>query len=163
MAEVMVASAIFVSVMAVTLSVFLTAQRVLESAMAQTQVAFELRMLREKLLFRVDADGGLMSARQSTVAVDGDSEGWGSSISFRALDAGTANTIALVTQERRLAATSELGTPWLGSGESRLADSRLFRWQPASGVIEVDADVELDVGSRTYGERQAILSQVMAP
>jgi hypothetical protein len=30
-------------------------------------------------------------------------------------------------------------------------------------VIEVDANVELVVGGRTYGERQSILSQVMSP
>ena len=163
LAEVLVASAIFVSVMAVTLSVFLTAQRLLEGAMAQTQMAFELRMLREKLLFRVDRDGGLMSARQATVALGGVDGGWGSSITFRALDADEANTITLEAPERRLAATRELAPPWLGSGQSRLADSRPFRWQPASGVIEVDANVELVVGGRTYGERQSILSQVMSP
>ncbi len=163
LAETMVASGIFITVMATTLSVFLGAQRMLESAMAQTQIAFELRMLREKLLFRIDADGGLMSARQSTVALGDASEGWGKSISFMPLDAGQANTVTLPNAPGRLEADHELASSWLGSGQIRLASPRPFQWQRSEGKIEVDANATLVVGGRTYSERQAVCSQIMAP
>lgn len=51
--EVMIASAIGVIVFAAVLSSFLTTQRMLKTAMAETELSLAMRELREKLLFHV--------------------------------------------------------------------------------------------------------------
>lgn len=162
--EVMVASAISLMVLAATVTVFIASQRGLQSAMAQIQTAVELRMLREKLLFRIDESGGLMSARYSTIEVDGGADGWGGTLDFIPFGGGEddVNTVSWGGETKKLAATSEFAGGWLSSGQIVLDGGAPFRDSIADGEIHVDANARMSVGGRVYGQRQLIRAQIMA-
>lgn len=80
--EVLVASAIGIATLGVVLSLFLASQRVLENAMAQIQMSYEMRMLRDKLLFRINEHGGLMSAKHDDFSIQVVSNGWGNAMTY---------------------------------------------------------------------------------
>ena len=66
----MIASAIGVTVLLVVVSAFMTAQSMLKTAMAESELSLALREMRDKLLFKVSPDiggqhyAGLLSGRQ---------------------------------------------------------------------------------------------------
>lgn len=183
--EVMVASAIGVMALAATITVFIASQRGLQTAMAQIQMAVELRMLREKLLFRVDASGGLMNARQSTVHVDGGADGWGGTLRYVPFEANVENAVSWSDETKKLAAQSEFAGGWLSSGQITLDPGMPFRDsarvdQTLVGAltsetsddqirvntdeIHVRAGAVMRVGSPPYpSQRQLIRTQIMAP
>ena len=160
--EVMVASAVGVTVLTATVAVFVASQRGLQSAMAQIQTAVELRMLREKLLFRIDESGGLMSARYSTIEVEGGAGGWGSSLSFVPFEGDEENAISWSGETKKLSATDSFSEGWLSSGQIALDGGTPFRGSIADGEIHVDANARMRVGDRVYGQRQLIRAQIMA-
>ncbi len=156
--EVMISSAIFVSVTAMVLSVFIMSQRILESAMSQVQLSFELRALREKLLFNIDDQGGLMSAKFSTITANDD----GSTLTYTPADSETANVLRLCGDTDTLSADSERSEGWLSSGKIKFDTERPFSSDVSDGELQVDANVRLEIGSRVYSQRQLIRSQLMA-
>ena len=162
LAEVLIASAIGAMVLAATVTVFVASQRGLQAAMAQIQTAVELRMLREKLLFRIDGSGGLMSARYSTIEVEGGAGGWGSNLSFVPFEGDEENAVSWDGGTKKLSATEALSAGWLSSGQIVLDDGAPFRASIADGEIHVDANASLRVGARVYGQRQLIRAQIMA-
>ena len=183
--EVMVVSAISLMVLAATVTVLVASQRGLQSAMAQIQMAVELRMLREKLLFRVDDSGGLMSARQSTVQVDGGAGGWGEALRYVPFEGDDENAVSWSEETKKLAALSEFAGGWLSSGRITLDPGMPFRDsarvdQTVVGAlttetsddqirvnvdeIHVRAGAVMQVGSPPYpSQRQLIRAQIMAP
>jgi len=160
--EVLIATGISTTVLAMAITVFIAAQRILESAMSQTQIAFELRMLREKLLFRIDDNGGLMSARQSTIDVENAVGGWGDTLRYTPLDGNSENVVRLPDAGQKLEAQNELSDGWLSSGQIRFALGTPFRESLANGEIHVDAAVSIRIGDRIYGQKQRIRSQIMS-
>ena len=68
--EMMIASAIGATVLLVVVSAFMTAQSMLKTAMAESELSLALREMRDKLLFKVSPDvggqhyAGLLSGRQ---------------------------------------------------------------------------------------------------
>ena len=162
LAEVLVASGIAVTVLGLVVAVFVASQRGLQSAMAQIQTAVELRTLREKLLFRVDGDGWLMSARYSTIMVDGGAEGWGGGLSYVPFEGAAANVVSLAGDVKKLHAEREFAPRWLAGGQITFATDSPFRASIADGEIHVAADVRMQAGDRVFGQRQLIRAQIMA-
>lgn len=160
--EVIIATGISTTVLAMAMTVFIAAQRILESAMSQVQMAFELRMLREKLLFRIDDNGGLMSARFSTIGVDNVVDGWGDTLHYTPLDGNSENVVALSSASRKLETESELSEAWLSSGQIEFELDTPFRESLANGEIHVDAAVNMMIGDRVYRQKQLIRSQIMS-
>ena len=160
--EVMVVSAISLMVLAATLAVLIASQRGLQSAMAQIQTAVELRMLREKLLFRIDDSGGLMSARYSTVQVDGVGDGWGSALRFVPFEGDDENAVSWSGETKKLSADDSFSEGWLSSGQIVLDGGKPFRGSIADGEIHVDANARMRVGNHVYGQRQLIRAQIMS-
>ena len=185
LAEVMIASAIGIMVLAATVTVFIASQRGLLAAMAQIQMAVELRMLREKLLFRVDASGGLMNARQATVRVDGGVGGWGGTLRYVPFEGNDENAVSWSGETKKLAAQSEFAGGWLSSGQITLDPGMPFRDSARvdqtlvgdltaeisddqirvnTDEIHVRAGAVMRVGSPPYpSQRQLIRAQIMAP
>ncbi len=164
LAEVMVSSAILMMVLTVVLTLFIASQRTLESAMAQVQLSFELRLLREKLLFNINGDGGLMNARFKTVKVNNQSGGWGKTLIYTpaAVSGASANVLTLSDITDKLSADSERSSRWLSSGQIKFESTRPFRGTVQNGELQIDADVNLEIGSRIYNQKQLIRSQLMA-
>ena len=160
--EVMVVSAISLMVLAATITVLVASQRGLQSAMAQIQTAVELRMLREKLLFRIDDSGGLMSARYSTIEVEGGGDGWGGTLRYVPFEEADENAVSWSGETKKLSATYPLSEGWLSSGQITLDEGTPFRDSIADGEIHVNADARMRVGDRVYGQRQLIRAQIMA-
>lgn len=160
--EVMVVSAISLMVLAATITVLVASQRGLQSAMAQIQTAVELRMLREKLLFRIDDSGGLMSARYSTIDVDGGEDGWGGTLRFVPFEEEDENAVSWDGDTKKLSASEALSAGWLSSGQIVLEGGTPFRDSIADGEIHVNANARMNVGGRVYGQRQLIRAQIMS-
>ena len=162
LAEVLIASAIGAMVLAATVTVFVASQRGLQSAMAQIQTAVELRLLREKLLFRIDGAGGLMSARYSTIEVEGGGDGWGGTLRYVPFEEADENAVSWSGETKKLSATYPLSEGWLSSGQITLDEGTPFRDSIADGEIHVNADARMRVGDRVYGQRQLIRAQIMS-
>ena len=162
LAEVLIASAIGAMVLAATVTVFVASQRGLQAAMAQIQTAVELRLLREKLLFRIDGAGGLMSARYSSIQVEGGANGWGSTLRYVPFEEEDENAVSWDGDTKKLSASEALSAGWLSSGQIVLEGGTPFRDSIADGEIHVNADARMRVGDRVYGQRQLIRAQIMA-
>lgn len=161
--EVLVASAIGIATLGVVLSLFLASQRVLENAMAQIQMSYEMRMLRDKLLFRINEHGGLMSAKHDDFSIQVVSNGWGNAMTYTPFTPGGAaaeNSVTILGGE--LKATEEFGTGWLSGGQIVFGDGAVPFALVGNGVIGIDAVMELRVGGRTYSQKQPIKAQIMS-
>lgn len=162
--EVLVASSIGVLMLGVTIALFIAAQRSLENAMAEVQLSFESRMLRDKLLFRIDDKGGLMSARRSGLSVSGGGADRGTSIEYRPfVPTGTEPANTIVLSSGNLSANSELASGWLSRGQSQfVVGSQPFSKEFSDGEVDIDAVLNLRVGDRNYTRRQRILAQIVS-
>jgi len=160
LAEVMVASAILAGVMAVVLTVFIASQRILENAMADVQVSLELRLLREKLLFHVDENGGLMNARKIGLFTGGDNAV--SYVPFP-LDVDSGSVISLDSATGKL--TPGDGSGWLSSGCIQFDSdaTSIFSHDVGDGELRINADVKVENGGRVIRrQRQLIRAQIMS-
>ena len=157
--ETMIASAIGATVLFVVVSAFMTAQSMLKTAMAESELSLALREMRDKLLFKVSPDvggqhyAGLLSGRQlnengamQRTAVEMEGRKVGSSLS----SASDASLRLLVWQQGTKNMLINERTPnkdaharWLWPGALALAD--------CSGMSDLlDYDAWNANGSKIY-------------
>ena len=93
------ATALTTLVLSQAIGAMIASQRLLEAIMADVELSLQSRSLREKLLYHVNEDGGLMAASKSDLSFLNENKGWGNGIEFKPRK-GPKNRIVLGTDKR---------------------------------------------------------------
>ncbi len=157
--ELMVASALTTLVMSQVGMALVSAQRMFESTFADIELSLQSRMLREKLLFSINDDGGLMNARQTDLSLVNGIENQGTGISFMPVK-GAKNRVVL-NEEKRLGADLIRSERWLECGTMVLQSTNVFSLVMTNGTINIDLDVAIAIANRRYVQRNQVKAQIM--
>ena len=162
--ETLIASAITALVMGHVVLALVSTQRLLEATLADAHLSLQSRALREKLLFRINEDGGLMNANQSELDIknkvtgNGANKGWGNGIEFKP-HKGKKNRIMLGSN-KKLKADIQNGE-WLASGAIELQSPDVFYNPTSNKTIQVNLDLVLPMGSRRYYQKHKLKTQII--
>lgn len=156
--EVMISTALTAVIISQTVIALVSSQRVLEATIADVELSVQTRALREKLLFDVNEDGGLMNASQSDLKFLNENKGWGDGIEYKPKK-GAKNRLTFGTKKKLVADHGK--ARWLDCGTMLFKETAVFGNCLTSGVIRVNLDVVLPVGSRSYSQRHIVESQIM--
>ncbi|MBP5510531.1 MAG: prepilin-type N-terminal cleavage/methylation domain-containing protein [Kiritimatiellae bacterium] len=138
-------SAVLFGQMAVVL---VASQKLLQETMGDMELSLSSRLLREKLLFKINGEGGLLSARKSRTAVNV-LTAVGASVSYTPGSASANELTAtagvpMFTADRLL----DNNGNWLREGTARLASTDVF--SRSNNTIFVSMELQLAVGNRIY-------------
>lgn len=128
--------------------VLVASQKLLQETMGDMELSLSGRLLREKLLFRIAGEGGLLSARKSRTPVN--APNLVSSVSYTPGSAD-ANELTATENVPMFTADRVLSDGWLREGSARLGSTDVF--SRSNNTIFVSMELTLTVGGRTY--RQA--------
>ena len=158
--EVLIVTAITSVVVGQTVVAMISAQRLLEATLADAHLSLQARALREKLLFHVNEDGGLMDARQTELSIKNKNtgNGWGNGIEFQP-HKGKKNRIMLESN-KKLKADKQTGI-WLGSGSTHLQSQDVFYNAESNRTIHINLDLILPIRNRTYHQKHKVISQII--
>ena len=125
--------------------------------MADVELSLQSHALREKLFYDINDDGGLMNACKNELVFE--SKGGGDGVTFKPKK-GQKNKVKLGAN-KRLAANSQKKGKWLECGTLVFQGTNVFVDVVTGGVIQVNMDLSLSIGSRTYRQKQVVQTQVM--
>lgn len=157
--EVLFASFVTTLVLSQTMTVMIACLRVSEATMADVELAVETRLLREKILYDVCEDGGLMNMCYSDLQVSDGGNGWGNSIEYKPKK-GAKNKISLGAKKKLVASKSH-SDKWLDCGQMVFSDADVFTTAETNGVVRFNMNVSLNFGSRKYSQRHQADAQIM--
>lgn len=136
-------SAILFGQMAVVL---VASQRLLQETMGDMELSLSSRLLREKLLFKINNEGGLLSARKSRAAGNVLTAP-ASSVTYTPGNA-TENELEATANVPMFTAERVLHEGWLREGMARLSSTDVF--SRSNNTIFVSMELQLAVGGRVY-------------
>lgn len=157
--EMMIASALTTVVMSQVGMALISAQRMFEATFADVELSLQSRALREKLLFGINDDGGLMNARQTDLSLVNGVDSQGTGISFVPIK-GLKNKVVL-NDEKRLVADLGRTERWLECGTMVFQGTNVFGLFMTNGTIEVNLDVAIAIANRRYVQRNRVQAQIM--
>ena len=155
--EILVSTALTGVILSQASIVLVSSQRVLEATMADVELSLQSHALREKLFYAINDDGGLMDACRSELVFE--SKGGGDGVTFRP-KRGQPNRVKLGAN-KRLAANSQKKGKWLECGTLVFQGTNVFVDVVTGGVIQVNMDLSLSVGTRKYTQKQVVQTQIM--
>lgn len=153
--ELMVCSAISAILFGQLAVVLVGSMRAIRSSISDTEVSLGARALREKLLFRVDENGGLMSGRhtaETQKAKRGLAE-----FAYTPYG-GTVNKLSLGA-DKQMTATSELMDGWLGGHALCLYDTAPFA--VSNNTVFVNLAVGLSQGDNAHTQTYQVVAHLM--
>lgn len=156
--EVLMATALTAVIASQVVVALVSSQRVLEATIADVELSLQTRALREKLLFDVNEDGGLMSAGLSDLKFLNENKGWGDGIEFKPKK-GAKNKLTFGAKKKLVAASAK--DRWLDGGTMEFKKTEVFGNSLTNGMIRVNLDVVLPIGSRSYSQQHVVESQIM--
>lgn len=154
--ELMVCSAISAILFGQLAVVLVGSMRAIRTSISDTEVSLGARALREKLLFRVDENGGLMSGKHSTETQKvrkGLAE-----FSYTPYG-GTENKLSL-DGNSRMKATSELAEGWLGGHSLCLYDAAPFT--VSNNTVFVNMVIGLSEGDNARTQTYQVAAHLMS-
>lgn len=156
--EVLLATALTTLVVSQTVVVLVSSQRVLEATIADVEISVQSRALREKLLFDINEDGGLMNASMAEVKFENENKGWGDGLEFKPKKGGK-NRLGFNAKKKMKADVAK--ERWLDCGTMVFKKTDVFGNSLTNGAIRVNIDVALPVGNRSYSQQHVMESQLM--
>lgn len=157
--EVMISTALTMVVMSQIMMAMISSQRMLEATYADMELSLQSRALREKLLYNINEDGGLMNACQSELSLVNGNKNKGDGINFKSKK-GPKNRVQL-GGKKKLVADLHRGGNWLECGPMTFQGTNVFGLYMTNGTIEVNLDVVIPISSRRYQQQNLIKSQIM--
>jgi hypothetical protein len=157
--EVVIASALTSVVLSLTGGTIISTLRVIESSVSDMELALQSRELRDKLLYHINDDGGLMSACQTGLTLVNGSGGSANSITFKPVN-GVQNTVSL-NASKKLVANLSVNDKWLQGRTIVLQGTNIFTWSATNNIVDVNLDVALPVANRKYVYRHRVKAQIM--
>jgi len=155
--EVLVSTALTCVILSQVCIALVSSQRMLEATMADVELSLQSHALREKLFYDINDDGGLMNACKNELVFE--SKGGGDGVTFKPKK-GKKNKVKLGAN-KRLAASSQKNDRWLDCGTLAFQGTNVFVDAVTGGIIRVNMDLSLSIGSRTYRQKQVVQTQVM--
>ena len=139
--------------------------RLFEATVADIELSLRSRALREKLLYRVDdtdpSAGGLMNTELSTLQIQNpNAKGKGNTLRFKPRR-GQPNRLAMSNKKIR---PDRGSARWLATGNLEFNSENIF--EPVTndnGIVVLDLDLSLQIGRRTYAQRNKAVVQIMNP
>ena len=159
--EVLLATALSSLVMSQAGIALISSARMVEATTADMELSLQSRALREKLLYHINADGGMMSACQSGLSLVSGS-GTIKGLRFKPVN-GQQNTVT-VNDSKKLVASQSLNTTWLNCGTMVFQGTNLFSLSSGTGTVDsvtLTLDMALKIASRTYSQRNLVKVQIM--
>lgn len=135
-------SAILFGQMAVVL---VASQKLLQETMGDMELSLSSRLLREKLLFKINNEGGLLSARKSRAPVN--APVLVPSVTYTPGNA-SENELTATANVPMFTADRVLSEGWLREGTARLSATDVF--SRSNNTIFVSMELQLTVGGRVY-------------
>lgn len=157
--ELLFSTALTGLIMSQVVVVLVSSQRVIEATMADVELSIQTHELREKLLFSVNDEGGLMDACKSELSFENENKKWGNGVVFKP-QKGKKNRVVLGA-DKRLVADSAKHDKWLACGTMIFQGTNVFCNAVTGGVIRVNMDVAIQIGNRTYRQQHLTDSQIM--
>lgn len=157
--EVMISTALTLLVMSQVVMAMISSQRMLEATFADMELSLQSRALREKLLFNITDDGGLMNACQSELLLVNGNKNKGDGISFKS-KRGPKNRV-LLGGKKKLTADLNRKENWLECGTMVFQGTNVFGLYMTNGTIEVNLDVVIPIANRRYQQQNLIKAQIM--
>lgn len=157
--EVMVSTALTLVVMTQVVMAIISCQRMLEATFADMELSLQSRALREKLLYNINEDGGLMNACQSEVSLVNGNNNKGDGISFKP-NKGKKNRL-LMGGKKKLVADLNRHEKWLECGTMVFQGTNVFGLYMTNGTIEVNLDVVIPISNRRYQQQNMVKAQIM--
>jgi len=159
--EVMVSTALTLVVMTQVVMAIISCQRMLEATFADMELSLQSRALREKLLYNINEDGGLMNVCQSEVSlVNGNgNNNKGDGISFKPTK-GKKNRL-MMGGKKKLVADLNRHEKWLDCGTMVFQGTNVFGLYMTNGTIEVNLDVVIPISNRRYQQQNMVKAQIM--
>lgn len=156
--EVLVATAIISMVVGYVGLALVSAQRIFEETMADTEMALNSRALREKIQFEiVEGEGGLMNARLGGFTLADFSGGKASKLTYRISD-DQPNMLSVL--DSGILTPSRGTVAWLSPGPAKFVSKNIFS-KSENDEVCVTADIKLTIGQRSYSHREVIPSQIL--
>jgi len=156
--EVLVATAVTSIVVGQMMTALIASQRLFEATLADAHLSLASRALREKVLYRINEDGGLMNASRSELEMQNKNQGWGNGVVFKPRK-GKKNRIMLNSNMRLHADNGP--AKWLESGTMELQSNKVFHDVISNAVIEVNLDLILPIRNRIYNQKHLVKSQII--
>ena len=156
--EVLVATALTSLVLSQVGIALISSVRMFEATVADMELSLQSRALREKLLYHICTDGGMMKACKTGLSLVGGGN-VGSGIVFKPVN-GVQNTLTL-NASKKLAATQSLNNNWLNCGSLVVQGTNFFSLTNSATVVNVTLDVAINIATRTYTQRNLVKVQVM--
>ena len=156
--EVMIATALTAVIVSQTVIALVSSQRVLEATIADIELFVQTRALREKLLFNINEDGGLMNASMADLKFQNENKGWGDGLEYKPKK-GAKNKLAFGAKKKLKADNAK--ERWLDAGTMQFRETAVFGNALTNGAIRVNLDVVLPVGNRSYAQQHIMQSQLM--
>ena len=157
--EVMFSTALSVLVMSQVVTAMISSQRMIEATFADMQLSLQSRALREKLLYNINDDGGLMNACQSELSLVNGNKNKGTGVVFKP-HKGTKNKVMMGTK-KKIVADLNRSEHWLECGTMVFEGTNVFGLNMTNGTIEVNLDVAIPISNRKYQQRNLVTSQIM--
>ncbi len=156
--EVLLATAVTTLVVSQAVVALVSSQRVLEATIADVELSVQARALREKLLFDINEDGGLMNTSMAEVKFENEDKGWGDGLEFKPKKGGK-NRLGFTAKKKMKADVAK--ERWLDCGTMVFNKTEVFGNSLTNGTIRVNIDVVLPVGKRRYSQQHVMESQLM--
>lgn len=156
--EVLLATAITTLVASQTVVALVSSQRLLEATIADVELSLQTRTLREKLLFSINEEGGLMNTSLADLRFLNEKKGWGDGLEFKPKN-GAKNRLTFGSKKKIVADRTK--DKWLDCGTMVFKKTAVFGNSLSNGMIRVNIDVEIPVGSRSYSQQHVVQTQLM--
>ena len=156
--EILISTALTTVIATQAVIALVSSQRVLEATIADVELSIQTRALREKLLFGVNEDGGLMNTSQADLKFLNENKGWGDGIEFKPKK-GAKNRLTFGAKKKIVADKAK--SKWLDCGTMIFKKTEVFGNSLSNGMIRVNIDVEIPIGSRSYSQQHVLQTQLM--
>ena len=160
--ELLIATALAVVILSQVGMALISCLRLFEATVANMELSLRSRSLREKLLYRINTDGGLMSACQTGLSLVNGVAGTGKSITFKPVS-GQQNTLTLGAT-KQLVANLNLNNNWLVSGTMVFQGTNVFTLSATTGTVDtvnVNLAMSIAIATRTYMQTNLVEVQIM--
>lgn len=147
--EVVIATAISMVVFGQLAITLVSSQRLLQETMGDMELSIAGRMLREKLLFKINENGGLLSGQKAKIAKVQKTPV--NVVSYTPYNK-SANKVKCLAGSPLFRATEELVDNWLAEGMTRLASDEVFTY--SNNTIFASLDLKMEVGNHVYRQEQ---------
>ena len=157
--EVMISTALTLLVLSQVVMAMISSQRMLEATFADMELSLQSRVLREKLLYNITDNGGLMNVCQSELLLVNGNKNKGDGISFKS-SRGPKNRL-LLGNNKKLIADQNRRNNWLDCGTMVFQGTNVFGLYMTNGTIEVNLDVVIPISNRRYQQQNLMRAQIM--